>query len=123
MKVRYSTNWMGPISLDWYRKRGLTTLEHHVQEQDNPYTGRKRGEHYKMEIINHNYSCGRIDVRGTDDPHGWEIGVPPMLSLDWCRFGRWLDTFETDAPWTLDQLVELYERANPKITWDTYEEH
>jgi len=46
--------------------------------------------------------------------------VPPMLSLDWCRFGRWLDTLETDDVWTLDQLVELYERANPPITWDTY---
>jgi hypothetical protein len=122
MKIRYSTNWMGPVSLDWYRKRGLTTLEYHVQEQDNPYTGRKAGEHYKMELITDNYSCGRIDVRGTGDPYGEEIGVPPMLSLDWARFSRWLDTFETDAPWTLDQLVELYERTNPKITWDTYSE-
>jgi hypothetical protein len=123
MKVKYSTNWMGPVSLDWYRKRGLTTLEHHVQEQDNPYTGRKAGEHYKMELITDNYSCGRIDVMGTSDPRGEELGVPPMLSLDWCRFGRWLDTFETDDVWTLDQLVELYERDNPKITWDTYVEH
>jgi hypothetical protein len=113
---------MGPISLDWYRKRGLTTLEHHVQEQDNPYTGRKAGELYTLELINHNYSCGRIDVRGTSDSYGEEIGVPPMLSLDWARFGRWLDTLETDAVWTLDQLVKLYERDNPKITWDTYSE-
>jgi hypothetical protein len=76
-----------------------------------------------MELITDNYSCGRIDVRGTGDPYGEEIGVPPMLSLDWARFSRWLDTFETDAVWTLDQLVELYERANPKITWDTYVEN
>lgn len=123
MKVKYSTNWMGPISLDWYRQRGLTTLEHHVQEQDNPYTGRKAGERYTLELITDNYSCGRLDVMGIDDPYGEEIGVPPMLSLDWCRFGRWLDTMETDAVWTLDQLVELYERANPPITWDTYVEH
>jgi len=119
MSVRYSTNWMGPVSLDWYRKRGLTTLEYHVQEQDNPYTGRKAGEPYTLETITDNYSCGRIDVTGTSDPYGEEIGVPPMLSLDWCRFGRWLDTLETDSVWTLDQLVELYERSNPKITWDT----
>ena len=120
MKIRYSTNWMGPTGLEWYRKRGLTILEHHVQEQDSPYTGRKAGDHYTVETIVHNYSCGRIDVQGTDDPHGEEIGVPPMLSLDWARFGRWLDTFETDAPWTLSQLVELYERDNPKITWDKH---
>ena len=122
MKVKYSTNWMGPVSLDWYRKRGLTTLEYHVQEQDSPYTGRKAGERYTIELVTDNYSCGRLDVVGSDDPYGEEIGVPPMLSLDWCRFGRWLETFETDDVWTLDQLVELYERTNPKITWDTYVE-
>jgi hypothetical protein len=69
-------------------------------------------------IITTPYSCGRIDILGTDDPHGDEIGVPPMQSEDWCRFGLWLDTFETDAAWSLDQLVELYERSNPKIRWD-----
>jgi len=118
LKIRYSTNWMGPISLDWYRQRGLTQLEHHVQHHDSPYTGRKTGERYTIETITHNYSCGRIDVMGTDSPYGDEIGVPPMLSLDWARFTRWLDTLETDDMWTLDQLVELYERTNPKITWD-----
>jgi hypothetical protein len=41
-----------------------------------------------------------------------------MTSDDWSGFGNWLDTLETDAVWTLEQLVELYERANPKITWD-----
>jgi hypothetical protein len=115
-------NWMGPVSINWYRKRGWTQPEYHVQEKDSPYTGRKAGERYELELIVHNYSCGRIDVSGTDDPHGNEIGVPPMLSEDWCRFGSWLDTFETDSVWTLDQLVELYERTNPKITWDTYVE-
>jgi len=28
-----------------------------------------------------------------------------------------LETFETDDVWTLEQLVELYERTNPKIRW------
>jgi hypothetical protein len=28
-----------------------------------------------------------------------------------------LNTFETDAKWNLKDLVELYERENPKITW------
>jgi hypothetical protein len=81
-------------------------------------TGRKAGEQYEIEEITTHYSCGRIDVMGTDDPYGEEIGVPPMRSEDWYRFGVWLETFETDAVWTLDQLVELYERANPKIRWD-----
>lgn len=99
MKIRYSTNWMGPISVDWYRKRGLT----------------KRDENGYDEITEQ-YSAGRIDVRDGSE-YGDEIGIPPMKSEDWHRFSKWLETVETDDVWTLDQLVELYERANPKITW------
>ena len=53
----------------------------------------------------------------TDIYYGDEIGVPPMRSEDWGRFSDWLDTVETDFMWTLDQLVEMYERKNPKIRW------
>jgi hypothetical protein len=28
-----------------------------------------------------------------------------------------LDTFETDDVWNLKDIIELYERENPKITW------
>jgi hypothetical protein len=42
---------------------------------------------------------------------------PRVPREDWSRFGDWLDTFETDFMWTLDQLVEMYERSNPKIRW------
>jgi len=119
MKIRYSTNWMGPVSMQWYKDRGLVRTETHIQEEDSKFTNRKAGDTYEIELITTPYSCGRIDIMGTDDPHGDEIGVPPMQSEDWCRFGLWLDTFETDAVWTLDQLVELYERANPKIRWAT----
>lgn len=99
MKIRYSTNWMGPISIDWYYKRGLTTKDENGYNQ-----------------ITESYSTGRIDVRDGSD-FGDEIGVPPMRSEDWHRFGDWLETFETDDVCTLEQLVELYERKNPKITW------
>lgn len=106
MKIRYSTNFMGPISIDWYKKRGLTkpgfmTIKDQVIET--------------TEIIEQ-YSAGRIDVSdGTE--YGDEINLPAMRSEDWHRFSNWLDTVETDDVWTLDQLVELYERANPKIVW------
>jgi len=43
--------------------------------------------------------------------------LAPMLAEDWGRFSRWLDTFETDDVWNLKDIVELYERENPKITW------
>ena len=97
-KCRYSTNWMGPVTLWWYEERGLLND--------------------KREITEH-YSCGRIDVRGgnTDTHYGDEIGVPPMRSEDWETFGAWLETFETDDMWNLKQLVLMYERFNPKIRW------
>ena len=50
-------------------------------------------------------------------PFGDEIGVDPMTTESWNRFGKWLDTFETDFMWSLEELVELYERNNPKIEW------
>jgi hypothetical protein len=27
MTMRYSTNWMGPVALQWYRARGLLTKD------------------------------------------------------------------------------------------------
>jgi hypothetical protein len=101
----------------WYRERGLVRTETHTQEEDSKFTGRKAGDQYELELITTSYSCGRIDVMGTGDPYGEEIGVPPMTSNDWARFSSWLDTMETDHIWTLDQLVELYELKNPKIRW------
>jgi hypothetical protein len=40
-----------------------------------------------------------------------------MKAQDWARLSDWLDTFETDELWTMDQIVELYEKTNPKIEW------
>jgi len=118
MAIRYSTNWMGPVSMNWYEQRGLVETKIVTLEEDSAFSGLKAGDQYESKEITTHYSCGRIDVYGTDDPYGAEIGVPPMQSEDWARFGDWLETFETDDVWTLEQLVELYERANPKIRWD-----
>ena len=106
MKIRYSTNWMGPISIDWYKQCGLTR----------PAFFRFKDQDVETVEITESYSAGRIDVRDGSE-YGDEISVPPMRTEDWHRFGEWLETFETDDVWTLEQLVELYERVNPKITW------
>ena len=106
MKIRYNTNWMGPVSIDWYKSRGLTIKASVTW----------LGKTVETDEITEHYSGGRIDVLDGSD-YGDEIGVPPMKSEDWNRFSHWLETFETDDVWTLDQLVELYERDNPKITW------
>jgi hypothetical protein len=97
-KCRYSTNWCGPVALWWYEERGLLDD--------------------KREIIEH-YSGGRIDVRGgdTDIYYGDEIGVPPMRSEDWASLGDWLDEFRTNTMWSLAEIVNEYEKTNPKIRW------
>jgi hypothetical protein len=107
-KCRYSTNWMGPAGLWWYEERGLL-VKRKIQFD---------GTFQEINQITEHYSCGRIDVRGGETgDYGDEIGVPPMRSEDWYGFSEWLDTVETDFMWTLDQLVEMYERKNPKIRW------
>lgn len=106
MRVRYSMNWMGPISIGWYKDRGLTRKQTFVFD----------GQPTECDSVTVHFSAGRIDVYDGSD-YGDEISVPPMLSEDWNRFDDWLLSFETDATWTLEQLVELYEKDNPKITW------
>jgi len=88
MPVRYNTNWMGPINMEWIRKNG------------------------------EGWSTGRIDCSGTGlGPYGDELSLSPMKSEDWGRFGDWLWDFETNELWTLQQLVTEYEKTNPTITW------
>ena len=118
MPVRYSTNWMGVANLQWYRDRGLTKRVSRTLTEDSQLTGRKAGDTFEYDEVIQRYSCGRIDCRGEDlGIFGDEIGVPPMKDEDWGRFTKWLNTFETDFMWNLKDLVELYERNNPKITW------
>ena len=118
MTVRYSINWMGVVSLQWYKDRGLTERVSRTLTEDSPLTGKKAGTVIEYHNIIQEYCVGRIDCRGDDlGPFGDEIGVDVMKAEDWYRFGKWLNTVETDYMWTMDQLVEMYERTNPKIEW------
>jgi len=94
MRVNYSTNWMGPISLSWYEERGLD---------------------YNTEP----YSAGRLDFYNPtiDSKYPDEMSVPPMRSEDWHRLSEWLDNFESDTVLTLCEIVAEYEKTNPKIRW------
>jgi len=108
---------MGPISTQWYKDRGLVKRVSKILTEDSPLIGRKAGEVFEYDEITESYSAGRIDVYGTGDPYGYEIGLNLMHSDDWNRFSRWLETFETDDVWKLEDLVMFYEKANPKIRW------
>ena len=109
--ISYSTNWMGPISLAWYRDRGLTYTATHVMEQDSKITDHKKGDVIKREEIAISYSAGRMDIRddSKEGYDGWyEYSLAPMRSEDWNLFSTWLDDLETETLWTLDQILEEY---------------
>jgi hypothetical protein len=115
--ITYSINWMGVANMQWYRDRGLIEKVTQVLEKDSVFSDKKAGDIVEYEKITETYSCGRIDVRGTDDPYGDEIGVPPMHAEDWHTFGEWLDTMKTDRVWSRSELVAEYEKTNPAIRW------
>ena len=116
--IGYSTNWMGVINMQWYIDRGLTKRVTRTLTEDSPLTGRKAGDVFEYDEITQEYSCGRIDCRGEGlGQFGEELYLAPMLAEDWGRFTKWLKTFETDAMWYIKDIIELYERENPKITW------
>ena len=79
-RIRYSTNWMGPVNYDWVKEHG---------------------EHW---------SGGRIDIYGTDSEYPAEYSLGIMHSEDWNALTKWLDTVETDDVWTCEQLLEHFEK-------------
>lgn len=116
MSIRYSTNWMGPINLQWFLDRGYAHKETKVLEEDFIWSDKKAGDTIEVTIIDEHYSAGRIDVYGEEE-YPDEIDLPPMRSEDWNTFSEWLETFETDFAWSLEELVWFYEKYNPKIRW------
>lgn len=119
-KVRYSTNWMGVANTQWYVDRGLTRKRTIIFTEDSlmvKYGKQKPGDTLEVDEPIERYSCGRLDFWNPyeDSHYPDEMGVPPMRDEDWCRFGDWLDTFETDKVMTLHEIVAEYEKTNPKI--------
>jgi hypothetical protein len=101
MSVTYSTNFMCPISIDWYLERGLV----------------------KNDKITTSYCGGRIDIR--DDSKqgydGWdEYSVSPMHEEDWNLLSNWLWDLETTEVWDYDVLISIFEGEvlnGRKIRW------
>ena len=99
---------MGPVSLDWYQSRGLT---------EKTKIRLFNGEDTEIDMITQRWAAGRIDAYGTEDPYPQEISVPLMSGEDWVRFSEWIRGVRTDEVYTLEQLVEIFEQTNPKISW------
>lgn len=115
--ISYSTNWMGPVNINWYHERGLTETVTKTLTEDSAFTSKKKGDVFSYTDITERWSGGRIDVYGTGEPYGDELGLPIMHGEDYARFSVWLRKFKTETMWTLNQLVEEYEKTNPKIRW------
>ena len=95
---------MGPINIKWFKDRGIDCGESGVMPETN-------------------WAGGRIDVRGTDDYYGDELGLPIMRDDSYGSFSRWLDSVKTEVMISFKELVEMYEADHDKIIFahDTFE--
>ena len=124
--ISYSTNWMGPVSQEWYRARGLTEIVTRTIETEtiSKLFGKPIGETIELEEITERWCGGRIDIYGLDEKEYYsgmcEYSLRPMRGEDWNRFSEWLDDFVTETLWDFEDIIAEYEKTNPKITWDTY---
>jgi len=134
MSVSYSINYMGPISLDWFRERGLT---HKVERVVNSevirnmlrtssyfdYPNIEVGDTYEIEEVHTHYCAGRIDIRDNSKEgyDGWdEYALAPMHGEDWGLLGEWLWDLETTEVWDYDMLISIFEAEvlnGRKIRW------
>lgn len=121
MSVSYSTNWMGPVSMDWYKERGLTHEVSKVLEEDQKFGDLKAGDTWTYDEITTNYACGRIDIRDSSKEgyDGWdEYGLAPMHIEDWNALGDWLWDLETEECLSYDKLIETFEKHyGREIRW------
>jgi len=120
--ITYSTNWMGPANMKWYRDRGLTQMVSEVLEKDQTFGDLKAGDTWTYEDITTQYCCGRIDIRGLDHTKYWngcdEYDLAPMPAEDWNDLGDWLDNLTTDTQWSYNTLIEEFEKHyGKKIRW------
>ena len=119
--VTYSTNWMGPVNMDWYRERGLTRQVSEVLEKDQAFGYLKAGETWIYEDITEHYACGRIDIRDStkEGYDGWdEYDLEPMHSEDWNALSEYLWDLTTDTQLSYNDLIASFEDYyGKKIRW------
>ena len=128
--ITYSTNWMGPVSMDWFRQRGLTHMVTKTCESEiarnvhrrGKYPNMEIGDTYELEEVHTYYAGGRIDIRGLDESefyNGWgEYSLPIMHGEDFNAFSDWLDEQEDETVRTYEELISGFEQHyGKKIRW------
>ena len=133
MSVTYWSNFMGPISMHWYRERGLTHMVEKTCESELirnalrtskilNYPEIEIGDTYELEEITVHYAGGRIDIYGLDPEKYYagkdEYGLPVMHCEDWNALSDWLDDLTTDTLLSYNELIEQFEQHyGKKIRW------
>lgn len=119
--ITYNTNWMGPVSMAWYRERGLTRQVSEVLEKDQAFGFFKAGDTWTYEDITEPYACGRIDIRDSSKEgyDGWdEYDLEPMHSEDWNALSEYLWDLTTETQLSYDELIAGFEEHyGKKIRW------
>lgn len=120
-KINYSTNWMGPTGMWWYKENGFTRRVTRVLDHDSQFSDAKAGDTVEYDEITEHWYGGRIDIYGLPEDEYYcgqsEMSLPIMDGPSYAVFSRWLETFETDRVWTLEQLSQEFERTHPPIRW------
>lgn len=124
MNISYTTIFMFPITIDWYRERGLTELKKRTVDTD--FSSKLRnlpiGSEYQEEMLTTHYCGGRIDIRGLDgdvyDCGEHEYHLPPMREDSWYLFREWIEKLETEELWEYPKIIRVFEEeTNHKIDW------
>lgn len=122
--ISYSTNWMGPSGMWWFRDNGFTQIVKKVLTEDNRFSGAKKGDEVEIEEITKQWYGGRIDIYGLPEDEYYcgqsEMGLPIMDGISYRNFSDWLENFESTTLLSLDELVEEFEKSYPKINWFDY---
>ena len=122
--IHYSSNWCGPISIDWFRDRGLTQM---VDMKITTETDAKRynvniGDTVQVEDITEYWCGGRIDIYGLDDEKHYggmsEYDLPIIDGESWNKLTDWLDEYESKELTSYEDLIIIFERETKhKIRW------
>jgi hypothetical protein len=105
---------MGPISMDWFRERGLTHFITETVESEmiSKIKNLPIGATYEIETVHTHYAGGRIDIRDSSKQgyDGWmEYSLAPMHGEDWNLLSNWLWDLETTEVWDYDMLISIFE--------------
>lgn len=115
---------MGPVSIEWFRKRGLTKKVSEVLKEGRIVypEGLGPGDTWEYDKIATYYSCGRIDISGLDEEEYYngshEYSLPVMHSEDWNALSDWLDRLSGEKVVPYESLIMLFEaQYGRKIRW------